>query len=343
MNPNHNIIPKQNSYSLKKELISIHSSDRDISKWKNTNHFEINLPNNINNINYIKLTNITLPMNQYNVSSSLKNTKFRFSYNSTDYEVEIEDGFYSGSHLANSIQYHMNKLTSTTNFVVKHNKVTNKFLFGSKDGAITLDFNYKPSYNNCITDVFDNYDKWGLGYLIGFEKSTYNSTQTTTSLILPHEPQNIWLLPTSNNGHYIEPPNHFNILMHDTIYVELDKYNNISEIEPFSKNTMNSYNNDLSFKNNSAFAKIPIPLMSSPSMLRDDNNYHTIMNLKGEEIISNKKNYFPPIKSINRLRFKFRYHNGELVDFNNIPLSMMIEIGVLQEEHLRNVIIRREF
>ena len=34
------------------------------------------------------------------------------------------------------------------------------------------------------------------------------------------------------------------------------------------------------------------------------------------------------------------YHDGDLVEFNNIPISMMIEIGTLEEEQRRVANIR---
>ena len=70
------------------------------------------------------------------------------------------------------------------------------------------------------------------------------------------------------------------------------------------------------------------------------NNNYTIVNLNSSKFICNSKNYFPPIKSINKLKFKFRYHDGLLVDFNILPVSFTIEIGTLQEEQRRLANIR---
>ena len=48
----------------------------------------------------------------------------------------------------------------------------------------------------------------------------------------------------------------------------------------------------------------------------------------------------PPIKNVNRLEFKFRYHDGRLVDFKNLPFSFVLEFNMLREEQQRNKIIR---
>tara|TARA_B100001093_G_scaffold182379_1_gene174985 strand:+ start:6411 stop:7427 length:1017 start_codon:yes stop_codon:yes gene_type:complete len=335
MQNNYNIIPKSNNYVLQKEFISIDSNDRDIRKWKNSNHFEINLPNYIQNVNYIKLTNISLPMNLYNISSQFQNTKFKFTYSSTEYEVELADGFYSATDLAKSITNSMNIAVGNTNFVVVYNKLNNKFSFGSTASAFTLTFNYQPTYDNCSTILYNNYSKWGLGFILGFEKKQYNSTSTATPLKFINKDTQ-WLA----SGHYLDSPNQFNILQYNSIYLELDRHNYISEIQPYSENTNSTYNNDLAFKVNSVFAKIPIPLESSPTMVRDENNNYTIVNLNSSKFICNSKNYFPPIKSMNKLKFKFRYHDGLLVDFNTLPVSFIIEIGTLQEEQRRLANIR---
>lgn len=338
MQSNYNIIPKSNNYVLKKEMISINSNDRDIRKWSNSNNFEINLPTTIQNVNYIKLKNITLPMNSYNIASSLQNTKFRFLFSGTTYNIELQDGFYSATNLATTIQNLMNAAVNANNFIVIYNKINNKFLFGSNTSPFSLIFNYQPEYSNCLHRIYPNYANWGLGFILGFEKNTYNSTNTTTPLTLPHQ-TTAWL----NSGHFINAPNQFIVLQYNTIYLELDRHNYISEIQPYSQSTASNYNNDLAFKVNSAFAKIPIPLESAPTMVRDENNNFTIVNLNESKFICNSGNYYPPIKSISKLKFKFRYHDGTPVQFNTLPVSFVIEIGVLQEEQRRLADVRRQF
>lgn len=337
MHTNYNIIPKSNNYVLKKEIISIDSNDRDIRKWKNSNHFEINLPNYIQNVNYIKLVNITLPMNLYNISSQFQNTKFKFTVNSNEYELELDDGFYSATNLAKSISNRMNSISGTTGFVIAYNKLNNKFIFGNTLSEFTLKFNYKPTYDNCSQTLYNNYSKWGLGFILGFEKKEYSSTATSSPLSLIYSDTN-WL----SGGHYLNAPNQFTILQHNNIFIELDRHNYISEIQPYSENTNSTYNNDLAFKINGAFAKIPIPLESAPTMIRDENNNYTIVNINECNLVCNSQNYFPPIKSINKLKFKFRYHDGTLVDFNNMPVSFTIEIGTLLEEQRRLANIRHQ-
>ena len=46
---NHPLIPRQQTYVLDRKIISFHSTDRDISKWPEANHFEIMLPEKLHN------------------------------------------------------------------------------------------------------------------------------------------------------------------------------------------------------------------------------------------------------------------------------------------------------
>ena len=48
----------------------------------------------------------------------------------------------------------------------------------------------------------------------------------------------------------------------------------------------------------------------------------------------------PPIQRIDRLKFKFRYHDGRLVDFKNLPFSLTLELNMLKDEQTRGKTIR---
>ena len=52
------------------------------------------------------------------------------------------------------------------------------------------------------------------------------------------------------------------------IYMEIEKYNSMDELTPWSKNTMGMFNNDYSGKVNSAFAKIPVGLFKGFHSIR---------------------------------------------------------------------------
>ena len=80
VNQNHPLIPREQTYVLDRKLISFHSIDRDIKQWSFANQFEITLSHTtLENIQSMRLVNISLPSNQYVFSNEYQNTKFNFS------------------------------------------------------------------------------------------------------------------------------------------------------------------------------------------------------------------------------------------------------------------------
>jgi len=127
----------------------------------------------------------------------------------------------------------------------------------------------------------------------------------------------------------LNSPNNVNLMGEDCIYMEMEKFNNINEIYPFSERTNTMYNCDYGHKSDSAFAIIPLTQTPYGTELGNRTSINT--NVFMSE---------PPIKNINRLEFKFRYHDGRLVDFKNLPFSFVLEFNMLREEQARNKFIR---
>jgi hypothetical protein len=111
--------------------------------------------------------------------------------------------------------------------------------------------------------------------------------------------------------------------------MEIDNYNTMDEMEPYSENTATLYNNDYSGKVNSAFAKIPVQCTSF-SQIYDSN----------QAFLSNISHYNPPLERVSKLQFTFRYHDGRLVDFKCQPLSFIIEFNMLRDEIPKNMSLR---
>ena len=85
------------------------------------------------------------------------------------------------------------------------------------------------------------------------------------------------------------------------------------------------YLNTYGGKVKSAFAKIPMlnrPTTCGANPFFDSRN-DTLLNLSV---------YDPPIERIQKLKFTFRYHNGMLVDFQDVPFSFSIEFNSLRND-----------
>lgn len=164
----HPIIPNANQYYFEKKYISIHSEDRDISKYPLSTQFEITLPEDYLNIASCKLSTWSFPANysvfsvqNYNLTMSFKITKaynpgefsvsspllegiFAALYNNLDHEyiITIEPGFYNPEQMSNEL--------------------TNKF-----NQALTIYirnyFTNTPAYNSLLS-VFIAYERFNIVY-----------------------------------------------------------------------------------------------------------------------------------------------------------------------------------
>lgn len=378
----HPIIKPANNYVMHKEVISIHGVDKDKSKWQKNNEFEISLPYPLQNVSYIKLKDVTLPNFLHNISERKQNSKIRVQYANPIFgtamdinnhagdvteTITVPDGYYTPVKLANMLQNLLNRTMynqfDLEPFKVKYDIITNKILVGVTEGEFKLLLTYEHEYNDelkCIyKPKFNNYMDWGLGCILGYEKVDYTSTtfdvatadsytQLKTGLTLPHE-TTAWLIPSKQHNSakttvaYLESPHAVNTTKYDSMYIELDKHNYISEIQPYSDNTNASFNNDLVFKNNSAFAKLSLVKNNVlQASIVADQLFH-MLSFTQNEITSNSHNYNPPIKSLNKLKFKFRHHDGTMAEFDKASPSLTLEIGCLLDEHPHHGTIRRQF
>ena len=255
---------------------------------------------------------------------------------------------------------------------VKHDKVTNKILFGSTEGIFVLNFAKQELYTlNCNVNksVFSQFTKWGLPSYLGFDRMVYTSElvdldssapnnnwfqMNQGGLFLPYEPTSPWLVPTENytlfdgaGGSLFTDPGvtvqnlptfqvswvggilNLNIQGEDAIYMEMDRYNNIDEIYPYSIKTNNLVNNDLGHRSNGSFAKLPIINNPFKKTHGPENSF-----------ITNLFHSSPPTQKIDKLEFKFRYHDGRLVDFKNLPFSFTLEFNMLRDEQQRGRDVR---
>ena len=226
--------------------------------------------------------------------------------------------------------------------------------------------------------IFHQYTKWGLPSYLGFDKKTYTGDivdinsdpyqESVGGLYLPQD-ATTWLtgdnriLDLSANGGGVFPDtggswtnvtganiiigdmsnntnignlvswlsSEFNLDINgeDAIYMEIDRYNSIDEIYPYSERTGHLYNNDLGHRVNGSFAKIPLTHLPFGQEMGSRNNF--VLNVFHSD---------PPIQRIDRLKFTFRFHDGRLVDFKNLPFSFTLEFNMLKDEQTRGKHVR---
>jgi hypothetical protein len=319
------LINREQNYVLDRKIVTIHSEDRDITKWPNSNTFEIMLPETLLNVQSMRLIQSTMPGNFYTFSNDYQNTQMQFTVGGIKKPITIQEGYYTPAQLSTELTNRMNAYNSDTSFNVFYDEVKHKLWFGHTDLSFNLNFDQQIVYDfsHCEQPVvWNNYSKWGLPYYLGFQKQTYLSTRDPSGIAFDYiRPNNVSSTSVSIIKNYIEAPLSFVLSGETCIYMEVDKYNNIDELYPYSQSSRQLYgNNAYDGKVNSAFAKIPI-------QHKDDFSFDS-----RTFFLHNMVQYDPPIERITRLKFKFRFHDGRLVNFQNYPFDFTLEFNSLRNE-----------
>lgn len=337
------MIRNEQNYYLDRKLLTIHSEDRDYNKWPNENEFEITLPEPITNIQSMRLIEGTFPSNYYTFSEQNQNTKFQLLFidgsGGKNITCSIQDGFYTPEQLAREIEHDVSRQLVTIfepsanipDFKVFYDVVGQQYYFGVYhigEHKFSLNFNEKMSYNlSCgnTKEVWEQNTKWGLGYNLGFDKKKYLHNQKSKVIFnyldASHEYFNGFPNSADISSSYIKAPLTAKLNGEQCFYVEIEKYNDYNELKPYTSLTNSLYNNDYNGNVNAAFAKIPV--VSTPN---------SEFRVSENDLLQNFSQFNPPLERITKLKFKFRYHDGRLVDFKKHEFNFTIELNSLRPE-----------
>ena len=135
LNTGHPIQPNAQEYMSYTKHVSIHSEDRDMIKFPNSSFFEIELPEDINNVVSVRLSTWTFPANYSTFSETFNNLAMAFQittpYNPAEhlvsnpmleaiyaclfttqndkYEIIIEEGFYTPDQMVTELTNKFNE------------------------------------------------------------------------------------------------------------------------------------------------------------------------------------------------------------------------------------------
>ena len=104
--------------------------------------------------------------------------------------------------------------------------------------------------------------------------------------------------------------------------MELQGQNCIDETSPFNVSCYTLQNSNNNGVVNAAFAKIPIRHNCCSQFIERDSLPY--------------KFYYPPAERMRKFIVKFRYHNGQLVDFGELDYSFVIEFTLQMPQMLRS-------
>ena len=153
-NQTHPLIPNSQEYIYYKKYVSVHSEDRDITKYPNASLFDIELPEDYLNVISIKLSNWIFPHCYYVFSNSYNNITMTFKithaynpgefglsnqiqeyifeaiYNNqeNEYIIQIEEGNYTPTQMATELTRKFNNAVS--NYIISYyeNNDPNSFI-----------------------------------------------------------------------------------------------------------------------------------------------------------------------------------------------------------------------
>ena len=134
-------------------------------------------------------------------------------------------------------------------------------------------------------------------------------------------PKNVWLTPTypGTNVYFVNGFNKCILIPPIYIYLEIEGLNCIDETSPFNISKFTLTTNETNGVVNSALAKLYVPPTT--------NSWY--------DKCPSYKYFIPPAERIRKLKIKFRYHNGQLVDFNGLPFSFLLEFALFTPQQIR--------
>lgn len=298
------------SFVVDKKMLSIHSEDRDITKWPSSTMFDIEIPVEYKNVVSLRLSDIEIPASYYVFTAKNQNISITVELENETRTVFISEGTYTPLQLSLELTYQMNNCFPTDpHFSVYYSSTSMKFTF-LHPKPFTLYFNHSGN------SMYEQYTKWGLGSYLGFCKQEYTSTQKEYHSY----GDEIYIA-----GMYtIEAPFTASVFGDSYLYMELDYYNSIDEISPYTERSNSMFNARQNGNHNASFAKIPTLAVANQKQY-----------VSKESFLSNIFFSDPPLERIQKFKVKFRYHDGRPVDFGNTNFSFTIEITMLRPDAIK--------
>ena len=291
------------------KYLSIHSEDRDLTKYPNAAKFAFELPVEYKNIFSLRLADISLPP-LYTFSEARNNLTFTVQRYTTPtpstpstaidvlpVKVIISPGNYNIQSMIFELGNAINTALGITTIQVNADPIRNTIVFGSVN-ILSLQFFNQP-----------------IASYLGFLQTDTNKSIPYSEYGAPPYTNHIPAFIATPPPYILEAPYPYNLQGDPFIYMELDLFNSMDELTPYTQQ------NKLTSKHNLAFAKIPSRLFAV-----------------GETVYASKELYLsnsffsdPPLERVQKFQCRFRYHDGTLVDFGVSKFSFTIEVIMLRE------------
>jgi len=284
-------------------------------------------------------------------------------YNAANnYLITIQEGFYNPIEMATTLTNKFNEVVTNyilqyfrdngyqslinefvalggySQFAIVYNNVSQKIWFGNRSSIFTLTNSTQlkkdstaESFSCSAKQQVPDFSEWGLPGNIGLSRCDVTSISDKGEPIRFYygnvEPgdNGYWLLPDpalpNSNTSYLECPFKINVMGPSCFYMEIPQLNCIDETQPFNLSPFTMKTNQTNGIVNSAFAKIDVTATPLTQFYNRDAHPY--------------KYFIPPLERLRRLTIRFRYHNGQLVDFGVFPYSFMIEFTCMTPQQAR--------
>jgi hypothetical protein len=270
-----------------KKYINIDTKFRDNYNYLSNVDFNIQLPEVINDVKSMRVTNIELPHTFYNISANLKNNFFRVTQTTTNNTemIIIDDNYYTAA----TLQFEINQKLVASNLgavittTVQDNSKT-ILVSTASDRVIDFDVN--------IDGGSDKYNvKNKLGWLLGYRKFSYNLTSNVNTVA----------------------ENNVNLNTHKYLYLAIDE---------FQSSKQNTFISPLfrSIINKNIIARISIDYKTYPyGNIIHANNGNGLL-------LSDSRDYTGTV-NLQKLHLQLLSDIGDPISLNGDELSFCIEVS----------------
>ena len=160
------------------KYINFDTRFRDEYNYNAVSNYNITLPQRLNEVHNISITNVEIPNTFFNISGNLGNNSFKITSGATVKTITVPDGYYSQATLKTAIT---NAITAagfpaSGAGSLAFDIVGNYSSFAPTALTATINFDVDPSGN------FNKYNfKSRLGWLLGFRNQSYTFSSKITS------------------------------------------------------------------------------------------------------------------------------------------------------------------
>jgi hypothetical protein len=351
--------PNANTYMTIKKIVSIHSEDRDITKYPQSSLFDVQLPADYKNIVSITLDNIDIPKSIYVFSNHLQNIKLTFYVtpvhtlgsgglpttfetwdydtgmlllkNKNGYTITITEGNYNSIEMTYELKGKMNDAVnsylkskgSTVTydfFSIINNDISFKFVFGNSRDMFSFDFTKTYDYN-CGQVIYNIYNQYFLWGLGSYLGFNKEIYNSTkfTDPISFFWSEIKWFTPDSTNTSFY-------------VIEPPNSYNLIGDTQFYME--LSGYN---SMDEIFPYTERSSNMYNAKHNGSIDIAFAKIANVQGINVTPNynlTNSFFsdPPLERLQKIKIKLRYHNGMLVDLRNQNFNFSLSFNLLRPD-----------